>query len=170
MTTTVEWRPVVGYEGMYEVSNQGQVKSLPRPYPPDPLGRKTRINHGRVMVPHAGGRYVTVKLTRDGAARTKYVHHLVAAAFVGPRPAGMDVCHNNGQHQDNRAENLRYDTHSANAFDSVRHGRNHWARRSHCHKGHEYTPDNTRWRGGTRLCRACIHTQRASNKEAAPPA
>jgi hypothetical protein len=70
----------------------------------------------------------------------------------------MEVCHNNGQSHDNRLANLRYDTPRANARDTVEHGANFWAKRTHCQAGHEYTPENTTFYPGkprTRICRQC---------------
>jgi hypothetical protein len=51
------------------------------------------------------------------------VHSLVMLAFVGPRPDGLEVCHNNGVASDNRLSNLRYDTRSENNVDSSKHGK-----------------------------------------------
>jgi hypothetical protein len=56
------------------------------------------------------------------AGMNRYVHALVLEAFVGPRPEGFDACHNNGNKTDNRLENLRWDTKSANSLDKRRHG------------------------------------------------
>jgi hypothetical protein len=56
------------------------------------------------------------------------VHRLVLEAFVGPCPAGMEACHNNGVRTDNRLENLRWDTRSANCRDRIRHGTTNFPR------------------------------------------
>jgi len=50
------------------------------------------------------------------------VAHLVLTAFVGPRPEGMECCHNDGDETNDHADNLRWDTHSANLLDRRRHG------------------------------------------------
>jgi hypothetical protein len=63
--------------------------------------------------------YVAVSL---GGGNKWLVHRLVLFVFVGPCPEGMEACHNNGDRADNRLENLRYDTHSANQGDSIRLG------------------------------------------------
>ena len=70
-----------------------------------------------------------------GIGGTKYIHRLVLEAFVGPCPEGMETCHNNGVRTDNRLENLRWDTSSANNDDIVKHGRHWLASRSHCPRG-----------------------------------
>lgn len=62
-----------------------------------------------------------VVLYIDGEGCRRYVHHLVLEAFVGPCPDGMEACHNNGNGLDNRLENLRWDTHDNNMYDSIVH-------------------------------------------------
>ena len=63
--------------------------------------------------------YPTVSLGRKNEHR---VHRLVLETYVGPCPEGMEACHNNGNRQDNRLENLRWDTRSNNRYDAVQHG------------------------------------------------
>jgi hypothetical protein len=58
----------------------------------------------------------------DGRKKNKTLHSLVMLSFVGPRPDGLEVCHNNGSYTDNWLCNLRYDTHTANEADKVKHG------------------------------------------------
>lgn len=65
--------------------------------------------------------YVQISLQRDGRACRVQLHRLVLEAFHGPCPGGMQACHNNGVKTDNRAENLRWDTPSANQYDRERH-------------------------------------------------
>lgn len=153
--TLETWLSVVGYEGLYEVSDHGRVRSLSRRVSAG--GGRTRLAEGRVLSIYRGDHYSKVRLKVDGSGATKNVHALVAEAFIGPRPDGMEVCHNNGDHHDNRVANLRYDTHSANQLDSVRLGVNPLANRTHCKRGHEFTPENTiRFPGKSgRWCRAC---------------
>jgi len=68
------------------------------------------------------GGYPTLGLCMEGVYYERFVHVLLLETFVGPRPAGMDACHYNGRKTDNRLVNLRWDTRSANQYDSVRHG------------------------------------------------
>lgn len=135
-----EWRAVVGYEGYYEVSNQGRVRSLDRMVYAG-QGRERR-HVGRTLALHDGDNYIKVRLKRDGGGRTWNVHTLVAAAFHGPCPDGLEICHNNGNAHDNRAENLRYDTHRANNWDKVLHDSMRYTRRyeESCVHGHPYEP------------------------------
>lgn len=94
------------------------------------------------------------------------IHTLVLEAFVGPRPEGADGCHWNDVPDDNRVENLRWDSRSANVLDSVRNGSHGFAIRTHCPSGHEYTPENTYLHPqGSRNCRACRAAYRDANRE-----
>lgn len=166
MTPSEEWRPVVGFEGYYEVSDQGRVRSITRRVP---SGRgRTRIAAGRILSPTTGDPYRKVTFKVGGQQTGRNVHRLVALAFLGPCPDGMEVCHINGDHKDNRLSNLRYDTHSANQRDTVAYGGHALAKRTHCNNGHEFTPENTGWRTdqpGARWCRACDR-DRAKRKKA----
>ena len=107
------WLPVVGYEGLYEVSDLGRVKSLPRSGTPGGI-LKPSINTGHP--------YLKVGLTRDCMTRSPKVHILVARAFLGPCREGFEVCHGPGGPQDNRLANLSYGTHVKNMADQRRDG------------------------------------------------
>ncbi|MDP7729539.1 HNH endonuclease [Mycobacterium sp. TY813] len=95
------------------------------------------------------------------------MHHLVLEAFVGPRPPGLEGCHGNGDPADNSVANLRWDTRSANVFDSVRHGTHNHASRTHCSKGHELTPDNVYKdpARNRRQCKQCARNRARSNRQ-----
>jgi hypothetical protein len=111
-----EWRPVVGYAGLYEISSFGRVRSLKRG-PAKPLAPQ-RTGSAR----NRHGRYLKVLLS-DGAARKQItVHRLVLEAFIGPRPPGQQARHLNGIPDDNRLTNLAWGTPLENQADSVRHG------------------------------------------------
>jgi hypothetical protein len=109
-----EWRYIPGYEGLYAVSNYGDVLSLPKPnYKSKPKMLKQTLNgHG----------YPCVTLSKDGKLNIRYVHSYVAAAFIGPRPLDMDICHNNGVKTDTGYWNLRHDDREANMADALIHG------------------------------------------------
>jgi hypothetical protein len=66
--------------------------------------------------------YPMVTLFSDGKRIQRTVHSLVLECFVGPRPDGMEACHNDGTKDNNRLENLRWDTRSANQMDRHKHG------------------------------------------------
>jgi hypothetical protein len=147
------WKSVIGYEGIYEVSSLGSVRSLDRPGEP---GKGLYARKGRVLTAVANwAGYHRVLLYKRGRRKLRLVHHLVLEAFVGARPEGMDGCHENGIRDDNRVENLRWDTKSGNMKDKVRHGTHHEVNKTHCPQGHEYTKDNTSRQNGARRCKTC---------------
>lgn len=157
---TEQWKPVAGYEGLYEVSDQGNVRSLPRPG----KRNRNRVYGGQDLKPTPSGppgaRYMTVNLHHPGGRRTLRVHRLVAGAFLGPRPDGCVIRHLDGNSLNNRVGNLVYGTQSENILDAVRHGTHPEASRTHCDNGHEYTPDNTGPHpAGGRRCLACHRDQ-----------
>jgi hypothetical protein len=96
-----EWKPIWGYEGMYEVSNKGEVRSLDRI---DSAGRKLRGVTLRQHVSPNG--YSMVSLCEAGKRAQKTVHKLVAEAFHGWSKKWVN--HINGVKTDNRAENLEW--------------------------------------------------------------
>lgn len=138
------WLAVGGYEGLYEVSDAGRVRSLPRG------GTRGGVLRGDL---HRAG-YPCVRLSKEGHKTHLTVHSLVAKAFLGQRPDGMECRHINGDPSDNRAENLAWGTSSENSHDMVLHGRTN-KRITHCPSGHEYTSENIQWYQGRRYCRAC---------------
>ena len=162
---TEEWRPVVGYEQFYEVSNLGRVRSLPRTVTIRGGGTSRRDGRIRKLTTHPRG-HLIVSLRAPGQKMfCAKVHRLVLEAFVGPCPDGMECCHNNGDPADNRVENLRWGTHTENIHDRRRHhtNRNGFTGVTHCVNGHAFDSDNTYLRpGGGRACRRCarIRSQR----------
>lgn len=111
-----EWRDVPTLPD-YQVSNMGRLRSKSRR---DVSGRNRR---GRMVKcpPNTDG-YFATNVRRDGQRVHVGLHRLVALAFIGPRPEGLQCCHNNGIKTDNRATNLRYDTPLNNNRDRITHG------------------------------------------------
>jgi hypothetical protein len=107
------WKPVVGYEELYEVSNQGNVRSLDRTI--KTKNNVTKILKGKTLKKVTGshGR-VQIMLWKDNKQKCKYVSHLVAEAFIGPRPKNLDVLHGEKGVSVNTPENLSYGTKSKN--------------------------------------------------------
>ena len=147
------WRPVVGFEWRYEVSDTGRVRSL----------------DGKTISSHVGNKagHLRVSLKPEiGEWKGRYIHQLVLEAFVGPRPKGLVACHNDGNSTNNRIENLRWDTPSSNMHDRVKHGTHQNANRTHCPKGHpldavKFHGDGTFWQ---RRCRTCLREQNRAKK------
>lgn len=111
------WKDVQGWERYYQVSNLGQVRSLDRTIRcRNPQGRMaSRRFRGRTLVSCASKLgYPGVHLTRPGRVEYHFVHWLVAAAFIGPRPRGLVVMHKDETQDNNRVTNLKYGTHSEN--------------------------------------------------------
>lgn len=93
------WRPIPGFEDHYRIDASGQVQGA----------------DGRVRRQHRSSNgYWRVHLSRAGRQGTYYIHRLVAAAFLGPCPPGLVVCHGPAGKQCNAISNLRYDTMRAN--------------------------------------------------------
>lgn len=121
------WKPVPGYEGRYEVSDMGRVRSLPHYVRLVAHGKETRrLSPGRILRPGAQkSGHVTVSLGRHNS---RPVHQLVLEAFVGPRPAApegslVDILHLNSNPKDNRLTNLRYGTRAENIRQDLEEGK-----------------------------------------------
>jgi hypothetical protein len=171
MTVQEEWRPIPGFEGIYEVSDQGNVRSLDRITPMP--GGSSRRTAGRVLRPSHGGRnlyHLYVHLSRDGEAHSHAVHQIVATVFHGPRPTPLSqVRHLNGISEDNRAVNLQWGTGSENQNDRVKHGNNHNANKIRCKWGHllkDPNIGNNPSTPGARPCRSCTRAWGARIKQA----
>jgi len=102
------WLNVVDFEGIYEVSNFGNIRSSKNKQ----LKKITIDSNGR---PYLG-------LWKNNKQKIVRPHKLVLEAFVGKAPQGMECCHNDGNQQNNRLENLRWDTPKNNHADKLKHG------------------------------------------------
>jgi hypothetical protein len=156
-----EWRAVLGYEGVYEVSDLGRVRSVAHVIV-RANGARQSIAARLLATRGVGSRraYLGVHLSHMGVKSDRGVHTLVAEAFIGPRPDGREVRHINGDGRDNRAENLAWGTHSENELDKVRHGTHQQASKIACKSGHQLAGRNLiRARQGRRDCRACNYAQ-----------
>lgn len=146
------WLPVVGYEGLYEVSDHARVRSLDRV---DIAGRNIKGRIMKLRLNRTG--YPVVPLFKGGKRKMCTVHRLVARAFIGPPPEGKTlVLHGDGNSENNRPENLRWGNQSENLLDAVAHGTHAESKKTHCPQNHEYTEENTAiYERGGRQCKAC---------------
>lgn len=157
-TQNEEWRPIPGYEGIYEVSSMGRVYSVRR-----------RITHKNGATSLVGGRILkggtlvsghkTVTLAGSKEKqRTQLVHRIVLEAFVGPCPEDMEACHWNDIPGDNRLANLRWASRTENMYDRSRNGKDNNATKNatECARGHAFDEENTIvYSDGHRACRKC---------------
>lgn len=114
------WRDVVGAMGWYEVSDYGSVRSWRKP---GQYGKGRRRVTPLILSPgtDSDGRLAVVIAYPD-KRRSRMIHQLVMESFVGPRPDGLEACHNDGNNTNNKLSNLRYDTPTSNQADRVLHG------------------------------------------------
>lgn len=154
-TQPEEWRDIPRYEGRYQASNHGRVRSLDRMV--HYKNGVQRLHKGRVLRP--GGNPSGHLMVNLIPRKNEYIHRLVLEAFVGPCPEGMECCHNDGDPSNNYLQNLRWDTPSANGFDHVKHGNHYQKVKTHCPYGHVLRLPNlmpSRWESmGHRSCLAC---------------
>lgn len=130
------WKPVLGYEGLYEVSSLGRVKSLDRV-----VHRKNGVWHlsGRILSPayckdSKCPTYITpvVILTKNGVGKVHKVAPLVCAAFHGYRPEGYQCMHLDGNPKNNNADNLSWGTIHENSNEPIRRHRLSEAAKKKC--------------------------------------
>ena len=156
-----QWTPAPGYEGIYEVSDQGNVRSLDR-FVDNGQGGTSRLK-GKTLKPGSTPTgYLFVYLCVEGKPKRFYVHRLVMAAFVGNAPPEHEVCHWNDIKTDNRLENLRYGTRSENRRDLIRNGRHAKVEKTHCPRGHLLAMPNLVASGVAAGHRSCLACDRAS--------
>ena len=148
-----EWRAIPGYEGRYDVSTAGRVRTHMRPKDDGVLSQ----------APGSGG-YPRVMLYGVIERKAHYVHRLVALAFLGPQPPSQEVRHLDGNRGNPALSNLAYGTTAENSVDSIVHGTHVQARKIHCPQGHPYDAANTYVapsRPKQRFCRQCQADRKA---------
>lgn len=117
-----DWRPVVGFDGRYDVSSLGRVRNV-------------RTGHIKKSCKKLTGEYRLMSLCPlGGRSRAYSLHRIVASAFLGPCPEGLQCAHLNGDPSDNRAANLAYVTAKQNnahkhLHGTAQHGERHHAAR-----------------------------------------
>jgi hypothetical protein len=104
-----QWKDVIGFEGIYEVSNHGNIRSVKS-------GQLKKITIDKKT------NRPFLNLWKNNKQTVVRVHKLVLEAFVGKAPQGMECCHNDGNSFNNHIDNLRWDTHKSNIHDRIKHG------------------------------------------------
>lgn len=141
------WRPVVGYEGIYEISSHGDIRRIGRAAASG-RGRGGGARIGRILkLQHHNAGYKQIQLWRDGCPETFLVHILVAAAFIGSSPSSRhEVNHKDGVKTNACAANLEYETPSGNQAHAWRtglRGPQNWSR-GEAHYNSKLTEDDVR--------------------------
>jgi len=158
------WRPIEGFEGLYEVSDEGQIRSLERRVRSGQRGGFRTVGE-RILVANVANKngHLRVGLRKDGRTIPMWVHRAVAKAFI-PNPEGHPYAlHGPGGPADNRVSNLRWGTHSDNVLDMFRQGER--KARTHCKRQHELTPENVYTPPGKPQVRACRKCHQARKKQ-----
>lgn len=128
------WKPVPEYEGLYEASTFGNIRSLDRiVYTKNGQARQLK---GRLLKPQKAidDPRLQISLCKNYAVVVIRVHIVIAQTFLGDRPKGMHICHNDGDCTNNKLSNLRYGTPSENEKDKILHGKAQRGTRCHWHK------------------------------------
>lgn len=163
MTTKSYWRPVMGFEGFYEVSDDGRVRSCDRRIQVHfrATGEtKTRHFKGKELSQHFDRKgYKRITLSWKGEQGNRTVHSLVCESFIGQCPPDLEIRHLNGNPSDNQLTNLLYGTRSENGLDRLVHGTCAQAIKPDCNHGHALRHPNlvlaTFNRCGKRECASC---------------
>ncbi|ARD98866.1 HNH endonuclease [Lactococcus lactis RTB018] len=122
------WKDIPGYEGKYQASNLGRIKSMSRMIYSKNQSKSFYWNsQERILSPGRRDKCGHISVVLHNPKKSFGVHQLVMLAFEGPVPKGKCVLHSNGNPQDNRLSNLRYNTQSENILDVYRQG-SRWKR------------------------------------------
>ena len=116
----VVWKDIKGFEGHYQVSSDGRIRSLDR-FLTNKKGF-SKLYKGRELVQSINNGYLQLNLHLSGKCSPKLVHHLVAFTFIGERPQGLEINHINAIKTDNRVCNLEYLTPMENTRHALRLG------------------------------------------------
>lgn len=120
------WKDIPGYEGKYQASTEGRIRSLDRKvrgvchFTGEEFYRNIK---GQILKPGRFCKAGHVSVVLGHGIPGRPVHQLVMLTFVGETPEGMEVLHNNGDPTDNRLDNLRYGTRTENILDVYRQGK-----------------------------------------------
>ena len=148
------WKDIKGYEGMYQVSSMGKVKSLDR------LDNKGRKTHGKVLaIKHDGGGYCQVALSKDGSQKYCKIHRLVALHFIPNTENKPQINHKDENKDNNAVDNLEWVTSKENA--------NYGTRKTRCYQNRDYKAIGRNISQGIKEkghCRAVVQYDLSMNK------
>lgn len=148
-----KWLPVVGYEGVYEVSDLGNVRSIDRVL----TDGHRRVGRVLKKIPDKKG-YLLVNLSWSNRARIRFVHQLVLESFSRPKRDGEEALHWDDVPWNNTAANLRWGTRTENLLDRSKNGLDHNRNKTRCPRGHLLSSPNltaSKLKLGHRNCLAC---------------
>lgn len=112
------WKDIKGYEGKYQVSTLGRVRSLNRTIT-NSRGRKQSFKEKILQPENVYNGYDRVFLCKKGKGQQKRVATLVYETFLGPIPPEKELDHINGERTDNRLNNLRIVSHRENCWNPI---------------------------------------------------
>lgn len=146
------WKDIPEFEGLYQASNLGRIKSLDR-Y--DSIGR-FRPSTIRVLFEQNSG-YLSLVLNKNGIKYPKTVHKMVYEAFNGVvNDSNLDVAHEDGNKYNCSISNLKLKTKSENSQDKRKHGTQNYQWKTHCDFGHVFEDWNLiNFKKNIRKCLAC---------------
>lgn len=136
MTEQEQWKDIKGYEGLYQVSNTGRVRSVERT-------RQCRVNGGTIATMRVPAKilkqwkrssYLLVDLWKDSKRDVRSVHYLVYEAFVGPIAKGLFIHHKDENKHNNNYSNLEM-------MSCLTHNRTHHAGKPSWNKGLKMSPE-----------------------------
>ena len=116
-----QWKDIEGYEGLYQVSNYGRVKSLERYQ--ENHSKLQKVEEKILTRSDNGNGYLFATLWKNGKSKRYYIHRLVVQAFIGPIPEGYAVNHLDFDTRNNNADNLEIVTYLENNRYSAKAGR-----------------------------------------------
>lgn len=118
----IQWKPISGYEGIYMISDQGQVKSLKRET--ETKRGVKRVVYEKILSPKDTGGYQFVALNKDGKRKDFYIHRLVASVFLDNPNNYNIVNHKDGNPKNNNLDNLEWSNHRQNVIHAYEIGLN----------------------------------------------
>lgn len=120
--TVENWAPVLGFEGVYEVSTLGRVRRLSQASARIKRIHPRRDYEPKIVTPVINVGYHYVTFSFRGKVSRRSIHSTVLETFVGPRPPGLYACHRDGNKGNNHLTNLKWATSRENQYDRVIHG------------------------------------------------